>query len=209
MTQLLAASPSDRPRILAIGTIVALAPTLLIRDGRRMWPLFLCCAAVGVALVALLGGPSPSYAGAAALAAVYALCLGGMGVVLGFFSGFASSSRQMGLVVFGVVLPMLASAAVAVLVAIMSAAAAGRAAGVGSGARTVAIALTAFLLLGPAAVMVLNGGAILRSRVWRENPKLLLGVLAALPRMTVPLLRRIALPLALLWAVVWLLARLG
>jgi hypothetical protein len=201
-----AAAPPDRPRVATIGMLVALAPLLL---SRQMWPVVAVCAAAGIASLSLLGGPTPSYGPAAALGALYALCLGAMAVLLGILSLFSSNTREMGRAVFLVILPALASALSGVAVALTSAAAAGRAGGMANGARVVAIVGTAVLLLAPAAALLSNAGAILGDKGWRANPKLQLGALATMPLAMLPVLLRVGVPIALLWAVAWLAGRLG
>jgi len=201
-----ATAPADRPRVAAMGMLVALAPMLL---SRQMWPVVAVCAAAGIASLSLLGGPTPSYGPAAALAALYALCLGVMAVLMGIFSLFSSSTRQMGAVLFVVVLPALASALAAAAVALTSAAAAGRAGGLADGARVVAIVGTAVLLLAPVAAMLANAGAILGNKGWRANRTLQLGALATMPLAMLPVLLRVGIPIALLWAVAWLAGRIG
>ena len=203
------AAPSDRPRVAAIGMVVALAPALFSREGRGMWPVLAGCASVGVATMALLRGPAPGYGAATALGAIYAVCLGLVAVILGIFSLFSSSSREMARVVGGVALPALASALAAAVVAVTSAAAAGHTGGLGSGLRVVGIGLTALLLLGPAAVLFSNIGAIFDGKVWRANPKLQRRALASLPLATTPMLLRVGVPIALIWVVVWLLELFG
>ena len=209
LTQMAGAAPGSRPRVAAIWMLVTLAPLLLTRDGRKAWPLVAVCGAIAFTLVTLLDGSSPSYGAAAALAAIYALCLGFASVYFGIFSLFSSSTQQMSQVVFGFVLPLLGSAISAAVVAVTSAAAAGRADGFGSGARTVAIALTALLLFAPAAVFASYAGAIIREKHWRAHPKLAVQALASLPLTMVPMLIRVGIPIALLWVVAWLIATIG
>ena len=197
--------PAQRPRTAAIAMLVALTPALLTRDGRKLWPLLAVCAAAGGGALALLDQPTPAYGAATALGAVYAVVIGVFGVLVAIFSLFSSNSRQMGLVWFGMVLPTVASAVAAAALAVTSAVAAGSKAGFGSGARTVAIGISALLLLGPAAALLSNVGAVLTGKAWRRNPKLQLQALATLPRTLLPLVIRVGIPIAILWGVVWLL----
>jgi hypothetical protein len=209
LTQLIGAGSAERPKVAAAGMLVALVPTLFTRDGRKMWPLFAGCAAAAVGALALLDDPAPSYGAATALGALYALILGAFGVVIGIFSGFSSNARDMGKVVFGIVFPALASAVAAGVLAVTSAAAAGSGGGLGTGVRAVAIGLTALILLAPTGALLLNGGAILFGKAWRRNRALQLSALVTLPLTMVPLMIRVAVPIAILWGVVWLVGRLG
>ena len=209
LTQLFGAESAERPRVAAMGMIVALLPSLFTRDGRKMWPLFGACAAAAIGALALLDDPTPRYGAATALGALYALVIGAFGVLIGIFSGFSSNTREMSKILFSVVLPALASAVAAVVLAVTSAAAAGTRGGLATGARTVAIGLTALILLAPTVVLLSNGGAILFGKGWRENRKLQLGALATMPLTMVPLIIRVAVPIAIVWGVAWLVGQVG
>jgi hypothetical protein len=206
-TKLIVAESADRPRFAAMAMLVTLAPSVLTRDGRKMWPLFLGCAMAALGALALVDGPTPSYGGATALGALYALVIGALGVVIAIFSLFSSNAGQLGLVWFGIVFPAVGSAAAAAVLAVTAAAAAGSAGGLGNGARTVAIALTALVLLAPAGVLFSYVTAIVGGKGWKGNWKLQVRALATLPRAMLPLLKRVAIPIAIIWSLAWLLGR--
>jgi hypothetical protein len=196
----------DIPTLAATGMLVALTPMLLTRDGRGMLPLIAICAAAGAAVLMLLGSSPPAYGAAAAVGTVYALLVGAFAVLIAIFSGFATSTGEMLRVVGGVALPMLASALAAAAVALASATASGRTGGVSAGGRTVAIALTALLLLAPVMTMVTNAMAVFGNKAWRAMPGTSLLMLATIPLSMVRVLFfRVGIPIAVIWGMVWLL----
>ena len=120
---LVTASALTRPRVAALGMIVALSPTVIgsLRD-RSFRPPMLGAAAAGVAAWLLAGALSdPAYAVAAiALGVIFALVVGSVAALFGV-SSFVASEHDRRIVWLFLVLPCLVSSFAAVLYAVSAA----------------------------------------------------------------------------------------
>jgi hypothetical protein len=174
---LVTASIVTRPRIAAIGMIVAISPSLIATfPDRTFRSIFLSAAAGGVLALLLAGSPShPGYAFAAVmLAGLYVLAVGSFAVMFGMFSGFSANERDMRQVWLIFVLPGLLSSIAAVLYAVTAVRAAHTHGLSARTVRTTGIVVSVLLLF-----------AALRSRTSRSA-------------------RGVLVPLALIWLVVWI-----
>jgi hypothetical protein len=200
-----------RPRLSALAILAMLVPMAIAAGLRQMWPLIAAMAAVGLGALGLLQGDTPSYGSVTALGAVYALLAGVGGVVVAFLSLFSNRTRELVQVWLGVVLPLVGSSIAAGVMAVSAAAAAGSRSGFPTGMKTIAIGVTAVLLLTPVLVLLTNGLAVLKSGAWRERPGLMLAVLATMPlsmiKSMLPALLKIGVILGIVWGVVWLVGR--
>lgn len=174
---LVTASAAERPKVAALGMIVALVPAVIgsLAD-RSFLPFFLGAAAAGAFAVRLGGTLSdPGHAfGAVALGVAYALVVGWVGVFIGMFSGFASSARNMRLIWLLVVAPCVASSIAAVIYAVTAAR-----------ATPVRFDASPTILVAGVVVSLL----LLRRPLRRRSLGSIVGVLV---------------PLAIVWLVVWL-----
>jgi undecaprenyl pyrophosphate phosphatase UppP len=174
---LVTASALTRPRVAALGMIIALLPGLFgsFLD-RSIRPLMLGAAAAGVGALLLAGALSdPAYAFAAvALGLLFALIVGCIGVFFGIASVFDSSSRDRRLTWLLLVLPCLVSSIAAAVYALTAAHAAHIQFHAAQSIRMAGIVVTVLLLLVP-----------LRTRTLRS-------------------IRAVLIPLAVVWLFVWL-----
>jgi hypothetical protein len=204
------AAPTDRPRVAALAMTALLAPIWItaLRERRDFALLWLPSTVGAIGAVLVLRAPEPStsaYTIAMVIGTLHALWTGGIGVILGIFSMFASSSREFGRAILGIALPAVLSGVAGAVLALATAGAAGSLGGLASGAQLVAVGLTALLLLAPVLVTLVNAGAILGGRAWRSAPGLQRQALLALPREMLPVFGRVGLPIAAIWALVGLL----
>lgn len=192
-----------RPRLAAMAMAGLLLPVWVSALRERKDFALLWLPATGTALVALglaHGTPATtSYAPAVIVGTLHAVVAGGFGIVLAIFSLFASDTRRFARVAFGVTLPAVLSGVAGVLFALTALGAASELAGFASTVRTIAIGITALLLVAPAAVLAHYVGAILGGAGWRSAPHLQRGALLSLPRQMVPALLRVAVPIAVVW----------
>ena len=117
---LVTATAATRPKVAALGMIIALSPLVIASFwDRSVIRLTLSAAAAAVVAWLLAGAVSdPTYASVAiVLGVVFALAVGGIGVLSGIASVFTESSRDRRPMWLLVVLPCLASAIAAVLYA--------------------------------------------------------------------------------------------
>jgi hypothetical protein len=201
----------DRPRLSALAILAMLVPMAIVAGLKQMWPLVAGTAAVGLGALSLLSGDAPAYGTVTALGAVYALLAGVGGVVLAFLSLFSHRTRELVQMWLGLVLPLVGSSIAAGVMAVSAAAGAGSRSGFPAGMKTIAIGVTAVVLLAPVLVLVSNGFAVLKSGIWRERPGLMLAVLATMPlsllKSMLPALLKLGVILGIVWGVVWLVGR--
>jgi len=174
---LVTASALTRPRVAALGMIIALSPGVVGSFiDRSIRPLMLGAAAAGMAALLLSGAlTDPAYVFAAvALGLLFALIVGSIGIFFGLVSVIARSSRDLRLTWLLFALPCLLSSIAAAVYAVTAAHAAPVQFYAAQTIRMTGIIFTVLLLLAP-----------LRTRTLRS-------------------IRGVLVPLAVVWLFVWL-----
>lgn len=115
---LVRATPVERPRIAALGMIIALSPTAIVFLAGRGFrePILTALAAAVGAFVAAGHPTAPDYRSiSVALGLIFIVFAGPIAFLFGMFSGFASSEKDLKQIWIFLVLPSLASCVAAVV----------------------------------------------------------------------------------------------